>query len=216
MKADWQTLLLSELAMHLERHGFVRVARRPAYSRARGVGTQSVLLSFLRHADDFDVTASVAMRVEAVEALVQLHDDGPTRADRAGTYTLGAELGNISGKGQTRWTVANAADARTAAESIAQAVEIFGAPFLAEFSTLDDVLTRLRRNDKEGWLVSPIHGSRCKRAMAIARLTGHPEGARIARACLDFLASRNDPALRSTERLARALGFVSGNGGGGP
>lgn len=204
--SELQQSLLRELGDCLAPHRFVPVKNSQSFYRNRGECIEAVHISFIRHAHDFDVTVSIALRIESVEALVNQFETRLTNAEKKRTFTLGAELGNIARGEQMRWTVMSPGSAESAARSIGNAVEVFGLPYLAQFAGLDQVLALLERNDNSSWLSAPIHGSRCKRAIALAHVLGRAADAtRIADASIEFLSLRGDPGLESVRQFVAAL-----------
>lgn len=77
-----------------------------------------VHVSFIRHEADIDVTADVAVRVDAIEQVVNQCETGLTDAEKRRSTTLGAELGNLTRRQPLRWTVSALGDVAAVAEQI--------------------------------------------------------------------------------------------------
>jgi hypothetical protein len=108
--------------------------RMPAYDWFLHVG-------FINHVSDCDVVANVA-----VEHLVK----------RKSICIVGAELGNIAGVGQRRWSLARLADIPAAATGLHQSFLEVGLPYLQAFSNLHEILRVLREEPKRAWLLCPL------------------------------------------------------------
>src|SRR5215813_11354138 len=103
-------LLLERVNRRLSPYGFARRPRFQEFSRKTDFGRHGFHLSFIRHEEDFDVAGDVAVRFDAVEDLVNKTKPFLADGDKEDTYTLGADLGNISGEGDKRWTIAKLRD----------------------------------------------------------------------------------------------------------
>jgi hypothetical protein len=117
-------------------------------------------------------------------------------SEKADTYTLGGELGNLS-EGRNRvWTVAREETIPHVADSIVAKFESVGLPYFAEFSDLERVLKVLSRDDPSSCIHSPFDDRRAKLAVAIAlQLEGKESAQRLAKAKLAYLVQRSDPGL---------------------
>ena len=60
-------------------------------------------MSFIKHAHGCDVTADVAIRVDALEDLLNEWNATLSKAERKQTHSMGAELGNISEGRASAW-----------------------------------------------------------------------------------------------------------------
>jgi len=73
-------------------------------------GRQSFHSAFVNHDTDFDVTADVAIRFDAVGDMVNSSETLLSEPEKRGTYTLGTELGNLDGTSHQRWTIEQESD----------------------------------------------------------------------------------------------------------
>ncbi len=108
--------LLSQLAKGLEPQGFRRreqsfVARMPG-------GSHIFHVSLINHTQDFNVTADVAVRHDALQDLVHESNSLLSKKEKQQTASVGAELGNIAEGRQKRWIVAGPEDAEEVCSSI--------------------------------------------------------------------------------------------------
>jgi len=168
-------------------------------------GRQSLHIAFINHRDDFDVTADVAVRMEEVERIVNAGNAKLSAKEKRLTSTAGAELGNIDGGGQQRWTVAGEADVDSVASAIAREFRRLGLPYFERFERPEALFSVLRDNGREGWLHAPLHAARCMRAVALASILGEPELDRLIQEEEAFLAERRDFGLVAFQEFAATL-----------
>jgi hypothetical protein len=199
-RADLRELesdLLQAVATVVTQSGFKLRRSFQDYVKTIPGGRWGLHLAFMEHDEDFDVTADVAIRVDAVEDLVHDTDRRLSAKEKRETATAGAELGNLVDGRQHRWTIVAADDVEAVAASICKMFADFGLPYLKRLTDLNVLLELLGRNDVGGWLHSPFHGSRCKRAVALALVLGEPEKAlELAQAGERYLNERKDFSLR--------------------
>jgi hypothetical protein len=98
-------------------------------------------IACVNHTGDFDCTGDVA--IEFV-------------SDKLRLCIVGAELGNIEGVGQKRFTVGNMQQAVESADAIYNYFSAVGIPFLKRYSDPNEVINTLRVGGKEAMLISPI------------------------------------------------------------
>lgn len=207
---ELEKALLTELATHIGKHSFDPKPSDQSFHKRMPFGRLGFHLSFIKHKTDFDVTADVAVRFEALEDLLNEDNAHLSTSEKKKTYTLGAELGNISEGRQKRWTVATPDDIKPAVNSIMDAFVAIGLPYLEKYSDMQNALEVLGGDDQAAWLHSPFHDVRAKRALGLAFLLGDRETfSQLAVVKTEFLSSRNDPGLQSfiqlRDELARRL-----------
>lgn len=117
------------------------VAKHRHFQKAHGNVTWLFHIAFINHETDFDAVADVA--VEFLE--------GKKRA-----CIFGAELGNIHGPGQRRYSVASAAQAALEAERAVKDLQDIGLPFLEAYSNPSQVIQTLEAGGTKASLISPI------------------------------------------------------------
>ena len=187
-----QQELLQKLEHGMAEYGFEFTPKDSHFEKHITSGRLAFRPGFVHHDSDFDVIASVSVRLESLERLIYEEDEGRFLL----SYSMGAELGNISEGKQKRWTVKAQADVETVSKSMLSAFSSIGLPYLERYSIMEDALEALSRDDKTGWLHSPVHEMRAKRALALAFLLHKKDSfRRLADEKSAFLASRNDPKL---------------------
>ena len=168
---EWQKGLLSELGKLVAMHGFAPKPSGQSFRRATAAGWVSFHVAFIEHGNtDFDLTADVAVRIDAVETLVTADSKLLTKSEREQTATLGCEIGNLTQGKPLRWSIASAVDVTPAAAGVADSFVNVALPYFEKYSDLEVVYETLRKNDSSGWLHSPVDDARCKRAIALAKV----------------------------------------------
>jgi hypothetical protein len=177
--AELKKQFLLEMGRQLHPLGFSPKPVGQSFRMAKPFGWASIHLSFVTHPTiDFDVVVNAAVRIEAVQVLIQDIDDPLiTDADRKSAATLGCELGNLKGIGQKRWTVSSERDVRPVASAILRECHAELLPFIEQFSRLENVLMALNGGGEFAELISPIEAKRIKTIDAISGLLGKGGGA---------------------------------------
>jgi hypothetical protein len=158
-------------------------------------GSQALHLAYIRHQEDFDVTADIAVRFDDVQALL-LEGGAITPAAARVTMSLGAELGNIRDGRPKRWTVREDGDVTAVAAQIVTTFMDIGLPYLETYSDRRTALDALAKDDRMSWLHSPIHSERALRALFLCVvLNDRARFEAVLEHKLEFLATRNDPDL---------------------
>lgn len=211
---DSQRQLLIELSRRMPQYGFEGKPVGQSFHKATSYGKDALHLSFIRHENDFDVTADVAIRIDAIEDLVNAESKLLSKAEKRHTFTLGVELGNWAEGAQHRWTVAGPEDVPVVAGSVLSMFERVGIPYLERYSSLDGAYDALARNDNDqgSWLHSPVHASRCMRATAASYLLGKDDMDRLVKDCESFLRERKDVGLVSFQQFVNFLRQLSRRG----
>jgi hypothetical protein len=164
--------LLTAVGNLLKGRGFDSKPVGQSFRLAKPFGWASIHLAFVRHPpDDFDVVLNVAVRVDAVQDVIQDKNDRLIKeSDRKHSATVGRELGNIKGIGQQRWTVASENDIRPVSEAIFAECESVMFPFIDKFSDLCVLLEVLKSGSDEARLISPLPEKRAKTLVALSQL----------------------------------------------
>ena len=203
---DLERELLRETGKRLVRFGFSSRPKGQTFQRTIEDGLAAVHLSFIEHESDVDVTADVAIRFDAVEDLVHRSNKLLTKKEKAATFTLGVELGNLERGKPYRVTVADGIDIGRAAEDLVAKIESVGMPYLEQHSHPEAAFDLLARDDREAWIHSPIHAERAKRACALlAVMCRHSEIEALGQKKLSFLESVGDPGLAVFSRFLAEL-----------
>jgi hypothetical protein len=203
---ELEKALLGSVAERVGAFGFDKKVKGQSFYKQTSFGRLAFHLSFIKHEADFDVTANVAVRFDELEDLINEDNELLSEAMKKNTFSLGAELGNISGVGQKRWTVASPADVESVSRSIMDAFARIGVPYLEKYSNMETALDALSGDDQAAWLHSPLHDARAVRAIGLAFLLGDRERfAQIADAKMAFLVARYPLGLQPFLRLRDTL-----------
>lgn len=205
---DLQRALLEAVGDRVTACGFERKPVGQSFLRRMPGGRHSLHLAFINHAASFDIVADVAVRFDALEDLVNATSQLLSQKEKAQTYSLGAELGNISGEDQKRWSVSSQADIDPVTEQILLNFKVIGVPYLDKASTPEGALALLTSPGPQAWLHSPIHASRAKRVVGLAHILGRShEAATLAQANLRQLEEMHDPGLPDFKKFVSGLGI---------
>ena len=172
---DLQKQLIVQLGERLTDFGFGKKAKSQTFYRPFEGGWSCVHLSFIDHAEDFDVTVDVSIRFNKVEELVNSKNHILTKKEKEQTSTLGVELGNLSVGQQLRWGISSQDQVSSVIDSILDAFKTYGEPYLKKYCSLKNVFELLSSDDKSVWIHCPFHATRAKKAVAIAKLLNHPD-----------------------------------------
>ena len=186
--------LQSRVAQVMSKHGFVKRFVGQSLRKPIDGGRWSLHLSFIPHESDFDVTADVAIRLDAVEQLLHRSSRLLSEREKARTATIGAELGNLADGRFRNWTVVTERDVELIAPEIVAEFAKFGLPYLERLSDPEVMLQTLSANDPRAWRSSPIHLHRCKTVLALAYTLRGVSGLKSVMPTMErFLQERSDP-----------------------
>src|SRR5688500_16482556 len=99
--------LLEEISTRLKPVGYRKSEQ--TFVRDFPGGCWMFHVAFIPHAEDFDVTADIALRHDSIQDASRRYEHLDAR-EKKKTATLGVELGNLRGTGQHRWTVSSESD----------------------------------------------------------------------------------------------------------
>jgi hypothetical protein len=203
---DLQDGFFAALAQRMVEHGFESRPRDQRFVRKTPFGRQTFHVSFIKHQHDCDVTADVAIRIDALEDLLNEWNATLSRSERKQTHSMGAELGNISEGRQRRWALTSEDDIPEAVSSVMALFESAGLPYLEKYSNLERALEALSGDDRASWLHSPFHDLRAQLAIGLAFVLGrHERLDELIAAKTRFLRERNDPGLERFLVFAKDL-----------
>jgi hypothetical protein len=205
---ELQDAFLSAVAQRVIEIGFIYRAAEQAFLRSIPGGRACLHLALIKHRTDFDAVADVAVRFDQLEDLINASNSLLSKREKGQTYSLGAEIGNISGDGQRRWSVASLADVETVADQVVTSFKEVGLPYLDRASTLEGALRLLTSPGRDAWLHSPIHASRLKRVVGLVKVMGRVDEleARAREGAL-LLEEIKDPGLLDFKRFVVGLGI---------
>lgn len=171
---ELQKNLLANVGEKLTTFGFGGKAKQQSFYRPIDGGWACVHLSFIKHADDFDVTVDVGVRFDEVEELVNSNNNLLTKKEKIGAATFGVELGNLSIGEQMRWNISSEDQISSVTNSILDAFDKFGEPYLLKYSSMESAYELLSSDEKNVWIHCPFHATRAKNTIAIAKLLDLP------------------------------------------
>ncbi|GAB4528704.1 MAG: hypothetical protein Tsb0020_45790 [Haliangiales bacterium] len=203
--------LLHAIGTRLAQFEFSTRPRGQTFYRDIDGGRVAVHIGFIEHESDVDATVDVAIRFDAVEDLV--HGSNPllSKKEKAATFTLGAELGNLERGEPFRVPLASSEDVEQAADSIEAKLKSVGWPYIERYSQPEAAYTVLSKDDRDAWLHSPLHVERAKRACALLAVMGrHPEIDALGAKKVAFLESIHDPGVAIFSRFLAGLRSVEG------
>jgi len=199
-----QTQLLRSFGEKLSKYGFGEKAVGQSYVRREHYGSWICHVAFIEHESDFDITVDVAIRVDAVEDLLNADNSFISQKEKSRTATVGAELGNLKAGTQQRWSVADSTDIAHIVDSMEKEFVETGLPWLQQLSHLPKMFDVIASNEKVSWLYSPIHYHRCKTAVALASILGKQDRLpEIISSCEEFLKQVRDPGIADFHAFIR-------------
>lgn len=203
-----QRALLDAIGAKVVSLGFDSKTAGQSFMRRIPGGRASFHLAFIEHPKDFDVVADVAVRFDQLEELVNSNNSLLSKREKGQTYSLGAEIGNISGSGQRRWSVASLDEVEIIANEIIICFKEIGLPYLEKASTLEGAYQLLTSPGRDAWLHNPVHASRAKRVIGLIKILGRVDEleARAREVALQ-LEAIGDPGLMDFKRFAASLGI---------
>ncbi|MCP4303729.1 MAG: hypothetical protein GY788_02385 [bacterium] len=202
---DQAKKLLEKIGKSLTEYGFRADSRTQSFLRDLPVGKAALHISIIQHKDEFDVTADIGIRFDKVEDLVNQENNLISRREKAQTFTVGGELGNLSIGSPLRWGVAKMEDVPRVADEIVEAYVRIGEPYIVKYSDLKVAYELMSRDDQVAWIQCPFHGERAKRAVAAAHILGEVELDKLIRKKEEFLIEMNDFGLDEFTQFASKL-----------
>lgn len=124
---------LERLGERMREDGFRPRIARQRFERLTAIGKQIAHIAFIRHLDDFQLTADLAVRHDEIERLVFEMETEMSEKEKRETATLGGELGDMQGIGQKRWEIVCNSDIPRVVEGAYAAFKEIGLPRLERF-----------------------------------------------------------------------------------
>jgi hypothetical protein len=203
-----EVALLEQLGLRLAVYGFRPKPTGQTFYRNVPGGRWAFHVSFIRHEADFDVTADVAIRLDAIEQEVNQSETGLTEVEKRRSTTMGAELGNLIRKQPLRWTVAEFDDVPAVVHQIVEAFERIGLPYLSAYSDVEAAYRLLASTAPEDLVHAPILGARFLRVIAAAYILGrNGELLQLVQQYEAQLTAEEDPYLSDFNALIKHLGL---------
>ena len=198
----FREILLDRVASKLSLYGFSRRSNSQEFSKKTAFGRNGFHLTVIKHKGDFDLSADVAIRFDELEGLVNNNKKFLSSKQKKETYSLGVDIGNITGEGDNLWTIVALPDIEPVSESLLSAFRTVALPYFEAYSDIETALQILSRDDQEAMLHSPVHTERAMRAIGLAYILGDRKRfSAISAAKTKFLISRKDPMVQSFLQL---------------
>lgn len=198
--------LLREVAGKIAGDGFKARVSWQEYYKRENFGKSYFHLSFIRHVDDFHVTADVAIRFDAIENLLNRYRLDLTEKERRESSSMGIDLGNMVEGAQKRWEVAAPEDVDRAAADIAEWFRKYALPYYERYSTLENALEVFASDERPLSLHCVFNDVRAKNALAVAYLMkNRPLFEELFEKKKQFLEGRKDEDYTGFLKLANDL-----------
>ncbi len=162
--------LFDELGSRLVPYGFVPQWTAQAFRRRYPWGRDSIHLAFIRGGTRLKAAVDIATRFDAVEKLIDPFRPWIPEREKRNLFTLGAELGNISGTGYREFEVEE--DVRQAVDDMMVLIEGIGLPYLKLYSNPEFALDVALRDDEVGRLHMPMEDERAFAACSLLVVLG--------------------------------------------
>lgn len=202
--ADIRKSLLRQLAEKLKNSGYRFKSGGRSFERPTEFGRVSFHLAFINHADDFDITADIAIRFDALEDLLNSHRPYLSDKKKKGTFSMGTELGNwIEGR-QKRWRVRTESDVAPIVESILKTFKTHGEPYLEEYSNPETAYAVLSGNEETAFRHSSTRELTALRSVGLAKILDKPDICDLIEKHRERIARKHDRGLRNFLEFARA------------
>lgn len=163
---------LAEIDATLRPYGFAYIRSRRSFERRFAGGKQSLHLSINRYADTFDVAADIGIRLDALEDLLHAHDSSLSTREKAVTYSIGCELGNLAYDQYHRWTVHGADGIALVAAGVTGLFIGHGLPYFDRYSSLQSAFALIAPHPQRACLHRPFVAHRAKCVLGLAILLG--------------------------------------------
>lgn len=200
--------LLREVGRLVEPMGYKTIVSQQMFVRNVSKGRTALHLSFVNHVRDFDVIANVAIRFDQIEDTLNLARAFLSDSKKRQTYSFGAELGNISGAGQNRWTVQSGEDVYKVSHDIFSEFQRVGIPFFESISTIEKAYHLLIGPTEQAQLYLAPHERRASAIVAAAKVLGKENLEQLAREQLLWLQKVGDPEIPRYMQFLRSADII--------
>lgn len=202
-----QRLLMEEVTRLVEPLGYKPLLTQQMFVKKFAGGKAALHLAFIKHPEDFDVVANVAIRLNQLEDI--LNGARPYLNDhkKRNTYSFGAELGNISGVGQRRWKVKSLHDIEDVAQQLVSYFTVVGVPFIASISTIEDAYRIMTSTTERAQLYLAPRDRRASSTVALAKILGKDNLHQIASDYMKWLQDINDGELPQYKKFLDSIGI---------
>jgi len=165
-----QEEILAEIAAALASSGYRR--REQEFYRDVDDVRWFLHIAFVRHPENLDLIADVAIRHNAIEDRLVGTRAHLKPSERKRTATIGVDLGNYADGRQQRWTIRSADEVKPVVADMIRIFQKFGLSFLERFSSLHELVRVLDLNDREASLICPVPATRVEVAEVARAILG--------------------------------------------
>lgn len=205
VRKQLKSTILKKVLGHLMQYGFDKKIHCQSFWKYIDNGRAMVHLSFIDHENDFDVTASVSIRFNVLEEMINEGNILLKPKEKLETSTIGIELGNLAQGKQKRWTVSKESDIDDAIEGICGIIDRVAIPYIEKYKFMENTFEIMLRDDEEIWIFAPFHHRRAMNAVGLAKLLNKDNINEIADAKRSFLSERNDHGLSMFVKFSEKL-----------
>ena len=131
-------------------------------------GIAAVHFSFINHEDNFDITVDVGIRYNELENMKNEDVTYLTTKEKSNTFTIGAELGNMSIGQQKRWRVYSIDDIDLVTSSMYEDIKNVIFPFIEKYSSREKAFNLCIKDDLEANLFCAFDDNRAINAIGLA------------------------------------------------
>lgn len=169
-KKEQKSYILKNVSANLNEIGFNNKIRGQSFLHNIDIGIAMIHMSFINHVYDFDITISVSIRVNKVEEIINNSNGYLKKSEQSKTSTIGCELGNLSNGFQKRYEVFEDTKLDNVVNEIIESIKKHAFPFIEKYSNLYNIYSIVLKDDKESWMVSPVHYHRAQSAIVLAKI----------------------------------------------
>lgn len=206
-KQNQKLALMEHLHTRLSVFGYRKNTSRRHFWKPFELGKVAIHLSFINHYDDFDITVNVGIRFDELEEMKNLHNTLLSAKERKQTFSIGAELGNVSEGKPKRWTINSESDIELIANNIYKTIEKVAFPYIEQFSNLENAFEGCLNDGKESWLITALDSKRAMNAVGLAKILNKTDQINeIIQYKSKFLEDRNDFRLNSFVEFSKYVG----------
>lgn len=200
-----QGVLLKRVSIELSHYGFDTKIHGQSFWKPTAGGHSMIHLCFIHHESDFDVTISASVRIDAIEDMINSTNKLLTIIEKQNTSTIGCEIGNLVSGIPKRYTVNHSVNLENIAYEMMNEIEDHAFPFIIKYSDLEVLFQTMIRDDKNVWLLAPLHHRRAQNAVALAKLLNHNNLSDIIESKRTFLESRKDYGLKMFNEFVKTV-----------
>lgn len=206
---DSRRAIMEEVGRLVEPLGYKPIFSQQMFVRRFSEGKAALHLAFIKHTGDFDVVANVAVRLNQLEDTLNRARPYLNDNKKRCTYSFGAELGNISGSGQVRWTVRALEDTKNVAQDLVEFFRGVGLPFITSIGTVEDAYRILTSTEEKARLYLAPRERRASTTVALAKLLGRDDLPQIANQYMKWLQDENDSGLAQYKLFLDSIGIAA-------